>query len=328
MSRPAAAPLHGASAPFRVGLGTMLQAVGRMNVSQDLFKITSRNSEAEMKSIVAFMKWERLVPWKVFSLQEYPSKPLVPIGFGARFWEFYNRIEPKSQIWVVTDILNQHSLAARITVQQIIDGNSMPEEQWSSQAARLLKIWRFVATADVDNSEFFETNNAAPVLRANEICFNRNRTLIYREESLEDMFKMCMEQGRNTVFISYRWREAKIFAKALAKELRSQGFSPWLDALALPEYEIARESEKDAPRLNRLIRSGIERSKYAIVINTKTYGESYWTQLEQSYLNEFGIPKFYIDARDTQETNGKKYPKAKSPKNVIREFLNQIPPTN
>jgi hypothetical protein len=279
-----------------------------------------------MKSIVAFMKWERLVPWKVFSLQEYPGRPLVPIGFGARFWEFYNRVEPKSQIWIVTDISNQHSLAARMTVQQILDRNSIPEEHWPPQAARLLKIWRFVATADVDNSEFFETNQAAPVLRANDIRFNRNRTLIYREESLEDMFKMCMEQGRKTVFLSYRWREAKKFAKALAKELRKEGFSPWLDALALPEYEIARESEKDAPRLNRLIRSGIERSKFAIVIDTKTYGQSYWTQLEQGYLNEFGIPKFYIDARDAQETNGKQYAIAKSPKTVIREFLNQMPP--
>ena len=281
-----------------------------------------------MNSIVAFMKWQRLVPWKVFSLKEYPGRSLVPMGFGARFQEFYDKVEPKSQIWIVTNISNQHSLAARITVQQILDRDTIPETQWPSAAARLLKIWRFVATADVENSEFFETNNATSVMQANEIRFNQNRTLIYREEPLEDIFKPCMEQGRQTVFISYRWREAKKFAKALAKELRRVGFSPWLDALALPEYEVARESEKDAPRLNRLIRSGIERSKYAIVIDTKTYGNSYWTQLEQDYLNEFGIPKFYIYAKDVEETNGKQHAIAKSAKALVREFLNQKPPNN
>lgn len=279
-----------------------------------------------MKSIVAFMKWERLVPWKVFSLKEYPDRSLVPIGFGARFYEFYNQAEPKSQIWVVTDISNQRSLAARITVQQRLDRNSIPQEQCPSQAVRLLNIWRFVATADLENSEFFETNNAAPVLKANQIEFDRNRSLDYREQSLEDVFKSCIEQGRRTVFISYRWREAKKYAKRLARELRREGFSPWLDALALPEYEAARESEKDAPRLHRLIKSGIERSKFAIVIDTKTYGESYWTRLEQGYLNQSGIPKFYIDAKDIQEPPSQPYAAAKKPKKVIQEFLNQLPP--
>jgi hypothetical protein len=281
-----------------------------------------------MKDIIAFMKWERLVPWKVFSLKEFPGRPLVPIGFGSRFREFHDWAEPKSQIWVITKISNQHSLAARITVREILDRNSMPEEQWPSQGVRLLKIWRFVTTADLDNSEFFETNNATSVLKANGIQFGRNRTLVCQEESLEDMFKTCMEQGRRTVFISYRWGEAKKFAKGLAKELRKEGFSPWLDAMALPEYEADRESEKDAPRLNRLIKSGIERSKFAIVIDTRTYGESYWTRLEQDYLNENGIPKFYIDAKDIWEMKGKEYAFAKSPKNAIREFLNQIPPSN
>ncbi len=277
-----------------------------------------------MKSVVAFMKWERLVPWKVFSLKEYPGRPLVPIGFGARFGEFQKGLEPQSQIWVVTKISNQHSLAARITVQQILDRDSMSADQWPPQAARLLQLWRFVASADLDNSEFFETNNATPVLRANDILFNRNRTLIYREESLEDLFRPCMEQGRRTVFISYRWGEAKKYAKALAKELRKAGFSPWLDALALPEYEVARESEKDAPRLHSLLRSGIERSKYAIVIDTRTYGKSYWTGLEQRYLNEFGIPRFCIDAKDMQLRDGKQYGITKSPKDVIREFIDQM----
>ena len=60
------------------------------------------------------------------------------------------------------------------------------------------------------------------------------------------------------------------------------------------------------------------------MIDTKTYGESYWTKMEQDYLNENGIPKFFIDAKDIKETNDEQCEFAKSPKKVIREFINQM----
>lgn len=278
-----------------------------------------------MREIVAFMRWDRLVPWKVLSLKEYPNKPLVPIGFGSNDDIFYDFLESGSQIWVVTSISYKHSLAARITVQEIINREKTPQNKRIPQAVELLKQWKYVATADMDDSEFFETNNVAPVLKGNDVRFTQSQPNVYREESLEDMFKECMEQGRRTVFISYRWVDAKKFAKGLARELRKAGFSPWLDALALPEYEVKREANEDAPRLNRLIKSGIERSKYAIVINTKTYGESYWTKLERDYIIKNSIPTFQYDPAATQELNGKQRFYVKLPREVFRKFKDWVP---
>ena len=46
--------------------------------------------------------------------------------------------------------------------------------------------------------------------------------------------------------------------------------------------------------------------------------------MEQDYLNENDIPKFFIDAKDIKETNDEQCEFAKSPKKVIREFINQM----
>ena len=274
-----------------------------------------------MKNAVAFMVWERLVPWKVLSLKEYPNRSLVPIGFGANSENFYRQLGKRSQIWVVTSISYKHSLAARITVQDMIGGENTSKDKWPFQIAKLLKQWKFVAVADLDASEFYETNNAAPVLTGNNIRFLQSNPIVYREESLVGIFKECMEQGCKTVVISYRWKEAKKFAMGLARELRKIGFSPWLDSLALPEYEADRESNKDAPRLNRLIKSGIERSKYAIVINTKTYGKSFWTQMEREHIAQKDIPTFEFNPKATQELNGKQKFYVKLPKEVLQSFV-------
>jgi len=76
-----------------------------------------------MKDAVAYMTWERVVPWKILSMVARPDKPPVPLGFGARNWDFHKLLEPGSQIWVVTRIANEFSLVGRVAVQDILDRN-------------------------------------------------------------------------------------------------------------------------------------------------------------------------------------------------------------
>jgi hypothetical protein len=38
------------------------------------------------------------------------------------------------------------------------------------------------------------------------------------------------------------------------------------------------------PRRKRLLKAGIEKSRYAIMINTQTFGESYWTGEEFNHI--------------------------------------------
>jgi hypothetical protein len=40
-----------------------------------------------------------------------PRKSLVPVGSGAKYQKFYYLLEPGSQIWVVTRISGEFSLA-------------------------------------------------------------------------------------------------------------------------------------------------------------------------------------------------------------------------
>lgn len=66
--------------------------------------------------------------------------------------------------------------------------------------------------------------------------------------------------------------------------MREEGFSPWLDSLTLPLYEVAREGSPSEERLSKLIRIGLQRSCLAVVIGTQNYGNTRWTQMERKWL--------------------------------------------
>lgn len=247
-----------------------------------------------MKDAVAYMAWERVVPWKVLSLIVRPDDLPVPLGFGSRYHDFYNLLEPGSQIWVVTRIANEFSLAGNVMIRDILDRNSIPKEKWPKETEGLFAKWRFVARSDLTNSEFFETNNAETVLAKHGVQFAQNRTIAYYDTSIRESFKKCIKQARNTVFLSYRWHEGRRFAIALAREFRKRGLSPWLDALSIPAYEAKREKGVTAPRLKKLIKLGIENSKFAVAINTCSFAKTSWTRIELGHIRKNELPWFQV----------------------------------
>jgi hypothetical protein len=274
---------------------------------------------------VAYMAWQRVVPWKILSMIARPRERLVPIGFGARNEDFYNLLEPRSQIWVVTRIANEFSLAGRVTVREILDRNCIPQEEWPKDTVGLFAKWRFVARADPNNSEFFETNNAEPVIARHRIRFAQNRTIAYRDVSLEDSFKACMDQGRETVFLSYRWEEGKRFAISLAQRFRREGLSPWLDSLAIPKYVVqgdwGADPQKPERRLKKLIKLGIERSNLAVVINTRTFGRMSWTMMELGHIRRAGMPWFQVMRGGRMRKCDEPPIFSRKPEEVVREIL-------
>lgn len=274
-----------------------------------------------MKDAVAYMAWERVVPWKILSMMARPDEPLVPVGFGARNLDFHRLLKRGSQIWVVTRIANEFSLAGRVAVRDLFDRKRIPREKWPKDIARLLSKWRFVARADPTNSKFFETNNAEPVMAKHRIRFARNRTIAYRDASLEDSFQACMDQARETVFLSYRWREGRRFAIALAREFRRKGLSPWLDALSVPAYVARREPGVHAPRLKKLIKSGIEKSKLAVVINTETFARKSWTRMELGHIRRKDIPWFQVMRGGTERKCDELPIFSRKPEVVVQEIL-------
>jgi hypothetical protein len=266
------------------------------------------------------MAWERVVPWKVLSMVARPEGPPVPVGFGARSPAFHDLLEPGSRIWVVTRIANVHSLAAKVTVRELLDRND-PHGKWPEDLAGLLVKWRFVARADPTDSAFFETNDAGPVIDELGIRFAQNRTVAYRDAPLEQAFRRCVEQARKTVFLSYRWSEGRRFAIALARALRERGWSPWLDALSIPGYQARRDPGVDAPRLRKLIEYGIENSSFAVVINTETFAKASWTRLELERIRSTGIPWFQVMRGGRERPCDEPPISARGPDAVAQEIL-------
>jgi hypothetical protein len=153
------------------------------------------------------------------------------------------------------------------------------------------------------------------------IRFAQNRTIAYRAASLEDSFKECIDQARETVFLSYRWQEGRRFAISLAREFRRKGFSPWLDALSVPAYEATREPGVNAPRLKKLIKLGIEKSKLGVVINTETYAKTSWTRIELGHIRRNNIPWFQVMRGGTERKCDEPPIFSRKPEVVVQEIL-------
>jgi hypothetical protein len=274
-----------------------------------------------MKDAVAYMDWKRVVPWKVLSLIAHPHSIPVPTGYGARNRDFARLLGLGSQIWVVTRIATKFSLAGRVVVEDILERDRIPRKRWPKDLAGLLVQWRFVAKGDPSRSAFFETNNAEPVLAKHGIRFARNRTIVYCDAPLEDSFAPCIAQARKTVFLSYRWREGRRFAIAVAQEFRSKGFSPWLDALAIPRYVAGREPGVTLPRLRRLIKMGIEGSRFAVVVNTETFADKGWTRMEFRHIRETGMPWFQVMRGGRERKCDEPPVYSRRPEEVVQEIL-------
>ena len=74
--------------------------------------------------------------------------------------------------------------------------------------------------------------------------------------------------------------------------------SPWIDALSIPKYRAKARASRDRivsePRLEKLIKLGIEKSKLAVVIRSKTYLRASWTKMELDHICKKNIPWFQV----------------------------------
>jgi hypothetical protein len=178
-----------------------------------------------------------------------------------------------------------------------------------------------VAQANRDDSAFYETNNAQPVMDALGYRFSQGRTVLFHEGSLAERFQAPMDQARKTVFISYRWPEARHYAFGVARAFRERGWSPWLDAYSMPKFEAKRERDMDRPRLKRMIKAGILKSRFAVVINTQTFGQTFWTRFEFDLIQAVGKPWYQVmRGGDERLCNQPPIPKGTSTE-VVEEIL-------
>jgi hypothetical protein len=241
-------------------------------------------------ALVTLLTWDRLVPWKILSLPGRVTADFVPVGYGSRSTVFRGRSKEDSTLWVVTrpipEDLHPPSLVAKITVKGLYTKENCPARLRSKGIEELLEQWYWVAVSNPEQSEFFELNDASSALRTLRIkSFSVMRSFPGGTESVRKAFGPCMRQSRDrTVFLSYTHHESAQFAMSLAGGLREEGFSPWLDSLTLPLYEVEQEESPSSERLSKLIRIGLQHSRLVVVIATKNYGDTTWTRKERDWI--------------------------------------------
>ncbi|UCF90692.1 MAG: toll/interleukin-1 receptor domain-containing protein [Desulfobacterales bacterium] len=275
-------------------------------------------------ALIAYVTWDRVVPWKVLSLPEAETGDFVPIGYGSNQPVFRKRAVAGTVLWVITmpraEISKpprwfSPSVVARIRVKGLHTMGNCPREYLSPGLVDLLRQWCWVAVSDHADSRFFELNDSTPALKT--LLLNkdartaletlpasaRRRELVKRARFIrflpnglseaQSAFAPCLKRANDrTVFISYTHAGGRSggggeeFALDLAEELLRNGFSPWLDALAIPRYDPQREDDCSPVRLERLIAIGLRQSNLAISVVTDDYTRNLdqckinWTQKE------------------------------------------------
>jgi len=241
-------------------------------------------------ALVTLLTWDRLVPWKILSLPARSTDNFAPVGYGSKATVFRGRVRKGSTIWVVTrpipESLHPPSLVAQITVQGLYTKENCPSSLRSKGIKELLDRWGWVAVADVGKSRFFELNDASSALNELQIrSFSVIRSFPGGTDKVREAFSSCVRQAQNrTVFLSYTHAENRSFALELARGLREEGFSPWLDSLTIPSYKLRGDRDPNLERLSELIRIGLERSCLAVVIATENYGNTEWTRREREWI--------------------------------------------
>ena len=243
-------------------------------------------------SLVTLLDWDRVVPWKVLSLPNLLSDDFVPIGYGSKSTVFRGRARKNSTLWVMTrpeeKAVHAPSLIARIKVEGLYTKDNCPQHLKSKGVEELLCQWGWVAVSDPTRSEFFDLNDASrPLQKLGITSFRVMRSFPNGTQKVAAAFRPCMKRARDrTLFLSYTHAESASFALELAKELLRHRFSPWLDSLAIPRYDLRPKEGPSKERLSKLIRLGIRRSHLALVVSTKEYGNTYWTRKERQWIRE------------------------------------------
>lgn len=101
-----------------------------------------------------------------------------------------------------------------------------------------------------------------------------------KELLLEDFANKV--RGRQQAFISYRRKEAPVFAMQTAARMYHHGVAPWWDQWAMPRKVAEEDAMLSSQSMIKALGAAIGRSKYAVTLHTHDYASvsSRWTKFE------------------------------------------------
>lgn len=170
--------------------------------------------------LLAYLTWDRVVPWKVLALKD-PNKKLFPFAYGSGQRIFCNSARKGTVLWVVTVprlvvgdkknssgrkvkdvIILPPTLVARLQITSFLRAGKQGSEPAAREkplgpgVAALLKQWGAVATAEEEGSIFFGPNDATGFL---------NR-LVFRSERKAKTLKPDEKLPKSEQYMSYAYR--------------------------------------------------------------------------------------------------------------------------
>jgi hypothetical protein len=240
----------------------------------------------DRKAIVALLTWDRVVPWKVLCLPRGRRSELVPLGFGTDT----RVLHPGTTIWVVA-VPKIAGLPATLVARVRIDHSYRRDHRparCSKFLSDMLDQWKFVGTSD-RGSRFFELNDARGALNSLGLSTRQlgfRKSVVVDPDEAATAFQTCTSTRSASVFLSYTHAMGRSTALPLVRELQERRLRPWLDHLALPGFELQEEPKIDERRLSRLIRLGIRQSRHAVVLKTRDWGHTRWTERERRWIAE------------------------------------------
>jgi len=239
----------------------------------------------ENKAVVALLTWDRVVPWKILCLPDNAADEFAPIGFGSDVRKFHEG----DTIWVVSVPRGipgvRATLVARVKVHHHYERTTR-RDRCSKFLSDMLDQWKFVGTSN-GGSGFFELNDATKALEKLGLSSSRlgfRKSVVVDPTKAASAFRGCMSSRKPTVFLSYTHAEGESVAVSLVPELFKRGFRPWLDRLTLPGFSLGRSKRVEMKRLRQLIRQGVGDSGHAVVLKTKSWGQTGWTKEERRWI--------------------------------------------
>lgn len=251
--------------------------------------------------VVCYVQRKRVTDWKRLSLtHKHPA-----FIYGSNDDRVFGRKLGKGDtLWVVSSLPKGFppQLVARIQISKIGKRNSRALGV-APDLLRHFREFRWIAVGSKRTNEFFGYNNAGKALL--ELVFEGPSTLWklspsgkswkskygsklqrpaviapkgmstgkIRSPGAEPLQKI-EKLASKTVFISWKWKDnSPGRVLKIAKALTEAGFMPWLDLLALPTAKALSLIQKDAPKLERLLRYGYRRTAVVLALGTGHYGE-------------------------------------------------------
>ena len=255
-------------------------------------------------AFLAYVTWDRVVPWKILSLPQHRGERFAPLGYGAgrrsktrNPRNLLKQVQPGDTIYVVTMPWTNArgippTLVARLHVKAVCCGMGSPQ-RLTHNLKKLCRTWNAVAIADPCSSEFYGLNDATAALHRLGILMpgaarGADRLRVIRAQlgqRVQKILRLNTSAGqaerafagsvaqdtRQSVFISYAHIDGEPYALELARHLMQRGLSPWLDALAIPRYNTKKEGPGKSRRLQKLLRLGIEQSALGLSVITDSY---------------------------------------------------------